>query len=299
MSQNSKINIDISLVRKLIATQFPEWVDLPIIPVEFSGWDNRTFHLGDHMIIRLPSEECYAEQVVKEMYWLPKLALHLPLSIPAPLAIGNPGEGYPWNWSIYKWLDGETASMAFITDMNEFAKSLAAFLTALQKIDSKGGPVAGKHNFYRGGLLSIYDNETRQAIDILRDQIDVDTVIAIWSEAMATTWQLPPVWVHGDVAEGNLLVDKGKLCAVIDFGCLGIGDPACDLVITWTFFKGEARAIFREAVLLDNATWARARGWALWKALFVCAGLSGADPQQVGKSWSILREVIADYKGNL
>ncbi len=295
MTGTDQVNIDVSLVRKLIATQFPDWAGLEIKPVEHGGWDNRSFHLGDHMLLRLPSAQCYVAQVTKEQYWLPKLAPDLPLPIPVPLAIGNPGEGYPWHWSVNQWINGNAATIESIDNMTEFAISLAAFLTALHKIDTTGGPIAGEHNFHRGSRLATYDDETQQAIAILGNEIDVQAVKALWKEALSTTWQFQPVWVHGDVAAGNLLVEKGKLTAVIDFGQLGIGDPACDLVIAWTMFKGESRLAFKAALLLDNATWARARGWALWKALIVCAGLNGTNPQNIEISWKVLNEVVADF----
>jgi len=291
-----KIHIDVSLVRRLIATQFPQWGDLPIKPVKFGGWDNRTFHLGEQMLVRLPSAACYSPQVEKEHLWLPKLAPLLPLPIPVPLAMGKPAEGYPWHWSIYRWLDGETASIERIADLREFATALAEFLVALQRIDTTGGPMAGPHNFYRGGPLATYDAETRKAIVILGDKIDADLATTAWNAALASTWQGSPVWVHGDIGISNLLVEKGELNAVIDFGSLGVGDPACDLVIAWEWLKGESRDAFHAALPLDNATWTRGRGWALWKALIVYAHLPGTNPLEIENSKRILDEVLADHK---
>lgn len=293
---NIKVLIDVPLVQRLISMQFPQWADLPIKPVAVGGWDNRTFHLGDQMLVRMPSAEAYAMKVEKEQLWLPKLAPHLPLSIPTPLAMGEPGEGYPWRWSVYRWIEGETASIGSIADLCQFATSLAEFLKALQRIDVTGGPVAGPHNFYRGGLLSTYDAETRQAILTLGDKIDTELVTTLWNTALASTWTAPPVWVHGDISAGNLLVTEGKLSAVIDFGGLAIGDPACDLAMAWTFFKGESRKAFRAALPLDDETWARGRGWTLWKALIVYAGLPGTNPLERENSKRVLEEVLADYK---
>jgi aminoglycoside phosphotransferase (APT) family kinase protein len=295
MSNSEKVLIDAHLVRLLIGTQFPQWGDLSIKPVAFSGWDNRTFHLGEHMIVRLPSAEEYSAQVKKENFWLPKLAPLLPLSIPVPVAMGKPAEGYLWDWSIYRWIDGNNASIECIDDLSLFAMALAEFLMALQRCDATDGPMAGQHNFYRGGALSTYDDETRRAIVTLRNEIDADAATAVWNAALDSIWHSSPVWVHGDVAIGNLLVEKGKLSAVIDFGQLGIGDPACDLAIAWTFFKGESRNAFRNAFLLDRATWDRGRGWALWKGLIVCAALPGTNPLEVEKSRRVIDEVLADY----
>ncbi len=288
-------DIDASLVRRLVASQFPRWANLPVRPVEPSGWDNRTFHLGDEMSVRLPSAEGYAAQVDKEHRWLPKLAPHLPLPIPVPLAMGVPGGGYPWHWSIYRWLDGETASIERIADLPQFATALARFLTALQQIDSTDGPLPMPHNFYRGGPLTTYDEETRQAIAALDGRIDTGAATEVWEAALATTWRGSPVWVHGDVTTGNLLVEAGRLSAVIDFGCSGVGDPACDLSIAWTFFAGESREMFRAALPLDTATWARGRGWTLWKALITLAALPGTNALAVSESQRVLHAVLADH----
>lgn len=292
---SSEIIIDIHLVNRLIASQFPQWASLPIKPVEFGGWDNRTFHLGEHMAVRLPSAAHYALQVEKEHRWLPKLAPLLPLPIPVPLAMGKPTDSYPWHWSIYPWIEGETAKIERISDMSHFATSLGEFLVALQRIDATEGPQAGPHNFYRGGPLTTYDAETRQAISALKGRIDTEFVKEVWEAALATQWHGSPVWLHGDVSIGNLLVNEGQLSAVIDFGCSGIGDPACDLSIAWTLFEGKSREAFRAALSLDEGTWARGQGWTLWKALIVIAGLP-APPGEIEKSWRVLGEVLADHK---
>lgn len=289
---NKKLIIDESLVQGLISTQFPEWRDLPIKSVKRQGWDNRTFHLGEHLLVRLPSDANYALQVEKEQLWLPKLAPFLPLSIPVPVAMGEPAEGYPWKWSVYTFLPGESASHAPIANLTDFATNLAEFLLALQRIDITNAPTPGLHSFYRGGALSIYDTETRQAINTLKNKIDVTVVTDIWRRALASTWQREPVWVHGDISVGNLLVQNGKLSAVIDFGQLVVGDPACDLAIAWTFFKGESREAFRSVLALDEDTWARARGWTLWKALITAAGLIESNAIEAREPWRIINEVI-------
>jgi len=248
------------------------------------------------MLIRLPSAAWYESQVEKEQLWLPKLAPNLPLKIPLPLAMGKPDEGYPWHWSIYSWLEGNTASLERIPDMTQFATSLAEFLRALQRCDATGGPIAGPHNFFRGGPLTTYDVEVHQAIGTLGEKIDTDFANAIWNEALASFWTEAPIWVHGDVAVGNLLVDEtGRLSAVIDFGQLGVGDPACDLAIAWTLFKDESRDAFRATLQLDNATWARGRGWALWKALIVYAGMPGTNSLESENSRRVLDEILGDY----
>ena len=289
-------DIDVALVERLISVQFPWWAHLPITPAAPQGWDNKTFRLGATMSVRLPSAESYRAQVEKEHRWLPRLAPHLPLPIPVPLAKGAPGEGYPFPWSVYRWLEGEPAATGRIADLPEFATELALFLSALQRIDPAGGPTPGRHNFFRGGPLAVYDAETLQAIAALEGRIDADAATAAWEAALAATWQGPPVWFHGDVASGNLLVEGGRLSAVIDFGISGVGDPSCDLAIAWTFFEGESREAFRALLRPDDATWARGRGWALWKALITLAEHIDTDPSEAGHSRYVIDEVLADHE---
>ena len=286
--------IDTTLVRRLLGEQFPQWVDLPLAKVEPGGWDNRTFRLGDTMLVRLPSAEGYAASVAKEQRWLPVLAPQLPLPVPVPLAHGRPGAGFPWPWSVYRWLDGEDAGTGRIDDLTAFATDLAAFLTALQGIDVTDGPAPGGHNWYRGAPLAHYDGETRQAIETLGDAVDGRAATAVWETALATTWQRPPRWFHGDVAVGNLLLHDGRLAGVIDFGTSGVGDPACDLVIAWTLLDDSSRPAFRAGLDLDEDTWARARGWALWKALIVRAGLTATDAAEAQHPETVIRAVLAE-----
>jgi aminoglycoside phosphotransferase (APT) family kinase protein len=263
-------HIDAGLVRRLIAAQFPAWADLAVTRLA-SGHDNRSFRLGDDLVVRLPSAAAYAPHAEKEQRWLPYLAPQLPLPISAPVAIGEPGEGYPWRWQVLRWIEGDTAASATAHDRMQFALDLAGFLAALQRIDAADGPAAGPHSFWRGGPLATYDAETRAAIGALGARIDAAAATAMWDAGLAATWEGPPVWFHGDAAPGNLIVRGGRLAAVIDFGCCGVGDPACDLVIAWTWLDEAERAAFREALGLDDACWARAKGWALWKALIVLA----------------------------
>ena len=260
------LKINKELVQKLIRDQFPEYAHLKICQVKKSGHDNRTFRLGDKMTIRLPSGENYASQVEKELFWLPKLKKYLSLSIPTSLAKGEPTVDYPFPWSINKWIEGDMANCSNVTDLNQFAVDLAGFLKELQAIDTSNGPVAGEHNFYRGGDLTIYHEETKAALKNLK-LLQTDKLNDIWSIALESKWMKRKVWIHGDIAPGNLLVKNGKLCGVIDFGMLGVGDPSCDYAIAWTFFDRKSRKIFFKELRCDKDTWNRARGWALWKAL--------------------------------
>ncbi len=263
----NKSEINVALVRRLLIEQFPRWGDLPIAPVEHDGWDNTTFRLGAEMSVRLPSGDAYSAQVDKEHRWLPVLASQLPLRIPQPLARGLPSEMFPRPWSVYRWLPGELATSARIADLERFAMDLARFLRALYAVDSADGPRAGAHSHARGGPVSTWDAQTRAALAALAATVDVDSVTAAWETVLAAPFDGTPVWVHGDVVASNLLVVDGGLSAVIDFGCSAVGDPACDVTIAWTLFHGPSRRVFRDALGIDDATWERGRGWALWKAL--------------------------------
>lgn len=295
-SGDSRLEVDAGLARRLVAAQFPQWAGLPVTPVEVNGWDNTTFRLGERMKVRLPTAERYVAQVEKEQRWLPLLAPHLPLPIPAPIATGVPGEGYPFPWSVYEWLEGEPASRERISDLGHFATDLAAFLLALYAIDASGGPVAGAHNFHRGGSLGVYDGETREATAKLAGKIDGAAATEVWEAALASRWERAPVWVHGDVAAGNLLIRDGRLAAVIDFGSSGVGDPACDLVIAWTLFDAASRAAFRSALGLDADAWARGRGWALWKALITLARAIGTGAAIEARERRIIGEILGDHR---
>ncbi|QJD82971.1 aminoglycoside phosphotransferase family protein [Cohnella herbarum] len=290
------VHINVELVTRLIREQFPEWSDLEISPVKFSGNDNRTFHLGDHMSVRLPSAASYVPQVEKERIWLPLLKQQLSLPISAPLAKGNPSAMYPWPWSVNMWLEGETLTRNNINDVNQFARDLGKFLVEFQSIDASQGPAAGEHNFYRGGPIAVYDEEARTAIENTKDTFDEHLLKEIWALALDSKWDKDPVWVHGDIAPGNLLVNEGRLCAVIDFGILGVGDPSCDAAMAWTFFDNDSRKIFKEQLGMDQDTWNRARGWALWKALITYDGNRNSNRAVAEQSFNVINVIVDDYE---
>jgi aminoglycoside phosphotransferase (APT) family kinase protein len=287
----SKINVE--LARRLIAAQFPQWKDLQIDPVSLGGWDNRTFHLGSDMLVRMPSAEAYEPQVEKEHFWLPKLSPLLPFEVPQPIALGYPGEGYPWKWSVRRWIQGSPVSSSTDLDLVRLATDLAQFLRALHSIDTTDGPLPGFHSFYRGGPLAHYDDETRTAIEFLKDKIDVKRALQIWKQALASPWGKPNVWIHGDLSPSNLLVRNGRLSAVIDFGQMAVGDPSCDLSIYWTLFNGKSRESFRKALSLDSGTWARSRAWTLWKALITAAGITDPANVESKRCWQILEDLLS------
>ncbi|HKP51994.1 MAG TPA: aminoglycoside phosphotransferase family protein [Chloroflexia bacterium] len=289
-----EVETDASLVRRLLAAHFPHWADLPIEPVQSAGTDNAIYRLGDDMAVRLPRIHWATGQVEKEQEWLPRLAPHLPLAIPVPLAKGRPGEGYPWQWAIYRWLEGENATTARISDPVQAAIELAQFIIALQRIDTMGGPLAVDRNS-RGIPLAMRDAPTREAIASLHGILDTNAVTAAWEATLqAPEWDRAPVWFHGDMLPGNLLVQRGRLTAVIDFGGLGVGDPACDLMIAWALFSGESREVFRATLQVDDATWARGRGHALSQALIFIPYYLDTNPVGVGNARRAIAEVLAD-----
>jgi aminoglycoside phosphotransferase (APT) family kinase protein len=292
-----ELDVDVALVGRLLAAQFPQWAALPLMPVHSAGTDNALYRLGSDLVVRLPRIEQATGQVEKEHHWLPRLAPHLPLAIPVPLAKGRPGEGYPWPWSVYRWLAGENATIQRIADAGQAARELAHFIAALHRIDPTDGPPPGTHNSFRGVPLSTRDTETRAAIGALSGMLETEAVTAAWEAALqAPAWQGPPVWIHGDLSPLNLLVEGGRLSAVIDFGCLGVGDPACDLQVAWNLLSAESRDIFRTALGVDDATWARGRGWALSVGLIALPYYQSTNPALAGIARRAIEQALADQQ---
>lgn len=290
------MDLDNALVRRLVDAQFPHWAGLPIRQVLPGGWDNRTFRLGDDLLVRLPSADGYAEAVAKEQRWLPVIAPHVPFEIPHPVAQGEPTRAFRRPWSVYRWIDGAPAGEAVIDDLAVFARDVARFLTALARVDSAGGPAAGPHSCHRGAHPRFYDEDVQRSLARLDGVIDTAAAHEVWEAALRTEITERPVWFHGDIAPGNLLVRGGTLAAVIDFGTSGVGDPACDLAIAWTMFDDDARDAFRSALPWDEGVWARGRAWALWKAMLLAAGDTGAhDPEaEMRKARGVIARILAD-----
>jgi aminoglycoside phosphotransferase (APT) family kinase protein len=267
-----ELEIDDALVRRLLTAQFPSWAGLPLERVEPSGTDNAIFRVGEDLAVRLPRRPRTNVVLEKERRWLSWLAPSLPLPIPVPVEEGVPTDEYPLSWFVYRWLPGAPVTDSKLRDANEAARDLAAFITALQRLEATGGPLPGEHNFFRGEPLARRDDETREAIAKLRERLDADRLLASWEGALeAEAWHGAPVWIHGDLDARNLLVQEGRLSAVIDWGCLGIGDPACDAMVAWKLLPAGARDVFRNALGVDAATWSRARGWALSQAVAALA----------------------------
>ncbi|MGN8048289.1 aminoglycoside phosphotransferase family protein [Curtobacterium sp. 22159] len=285
--------IDAALVERLVARRFPAWAHLPVREVEHQGWDNRTYRLGDDLSVRLPSAAGYVAAVEKEQAVLPFLAPRLAVAVPEPVALGIPDDAYPFPWSVRRWIEGEAVATVSDLDHERLARDVGAALRQLRAVPAEHGPAAGAHSFHRGTHPSHYGPEVRAALDTLGGAVDRGACERVWAAATGSRWTGADVWFHGDVAPGNLLVDDhGRLVALIDFGTCGVGDPACDLVLAWTFLDRAARRVFRDAVGLDADTWARARGWALWKALIMLAGSAG--PGDRTEHERVLRAVLED-----
>ncbi|MFJ6692408.1 aminoglycoside phosphotransferase family protein [Streptomyces sp. NPDC091294] len=270
-------HIDTALVRRLVDAQFPQWSGLALTLLEPAGSDHVIHRLGDGLSVRLPRHAGAVGQAAKEFRWLPRLAPHLPLAVPEPVAVGEPGFGYPWPWAVSRWLDGEVATVEALADSAGAAAELAGFLTALQRFpapqDAAGDDLTGRP-------LSERDRATREAIARTGGEFDAAALTDLWNEALhAPGWDRPPVWFHGDFHTGNLLTVGGRLSAVIDFEELGRGDPARDLMIAFTLMTPASRAVFRAALGVDDATWTRGRGWALATGLNAHVAYAAVSPR--------------------
>jgi aminoglycoside phosphotransferase (APT) family kinase protein len=289
-----EIDTDVPLVRRLLAAQFPQWAALPLEPVSSAGTVNAIYRLGEDMAVRLPRVPWAFGGVEKEQRWLPKLAPHLPLAVPVPLAQGAPGDDFPWPWSVLRWLEGETWSIDRVGDLCAAAAALAQFVTALRGIDAADGPSPARAE--RGSPLADRDALVREAIAALEGEVDTGAVSAAWQVALeAPAWDGPPVWFHGDLLPVNLLVVAGRLSAVIDFEVMGVGDPSCDLMPAWMLFSGESRDVFRTTLSVDEASWARGRGWALSVALIALPYYRETNPAFANHARYVIGEVLADH----
>ncbi|MEZ5337788.1 MAG: aminoglycoside phosphotransferase family protein [bacterium] len=266
-----RLDVPEAVVHCLLKQQFPQWAELPIRCVDPPGWDNRSFRLGEELLLRLPSAERYVAQVAKEMQWLPFLADRLSVSVPVVLESGRAGCGYPWPWSIRRWIAGEAALPGISNDRNALASQLAEFCVELWSLSTAGVPGPGQHNFHRGGSLAEYDGEVRAALEALGGSMDVPAAEQLWQAALASRAEGAARWVHGDLYPGNILLHDGRLTAVIDWGGLAAGDPACDMSIAWTLLDPPVRRRFRIECGADAGLWLRGAAWTLWKALITLA----------------------------
>jgi len=292
----NEVPVDDIVVRRLLGEQFPKWATLPLERVATPGSDHVLYRLGRDHVVRLPRKEGVDSQIDKERTWLPRLAPLVSCALPAPVAKGKPSRMYPFSWSVYTWLDGEIPAEGITAP--ELAQDLARFVTTLQSLDFPGGPAPGSENFGRGEPLARRDAATRTAIAQLAGVLDVRAVTAAWEHALGVpAWEGRSVWLHGDLTTENILVSDGRLAAVLDFGCLGVGDPACDLMVAWSLMTAEDRMVFRAEVGVDEETWARGRGWALSTALIALPYYDQTHPPRAANARYRIAEVLRDLSG--
>ncbi|WP_228973118.1 aminoglycoside phosphotransferase family protein [Streptomyces sp. DH12] len=287
--------VDEELVRRLVAGRFPRWAGLPVRRFPSGGTVNAMHRLGDDMVVRLPLVAGAAADVERELRWLPRLGPRLPVTVPEVLGAGEPAEGYPWPWAVYRWLPGEPPDEAAPARPLRLARDLAGFVAAMRGLTLPDAPPA-----HRGGPVASLDAEVRAAVEELRgtpgERVDCDAATAVWEEALrAPAWDGSPVWLHGDLMPGNLLVrGGGRLAAVIDFGCAGAGDPACDLFPAWNLLPPAARVVFRTELGVDDASWVRGRGRTLAQALVALPYYRTTNPAMARNARHVIRAVLAE-----
>jgi aminoglycoside phosphotransferase (APT) family kinase protein len=285
--------IDIDLARRLVDAQFPQWAGLPLALLDPAGSDHVIYRLGKELAVRLPRHLGAIGQARKEFEWLPRLAPCLPLAIPVPLAVGEPAFGYPWSWSVSRWLDGEVATAEGLSDSPEAAAQLGEFLTALHRFAPGEVPALATRDDLRKRPLAERDQATRAAIAAVDGVFDVAALTRLWDEALSTPgYDRPPVWVHGDFHAGNLLTAGGHVSAVIDWGELAISDPACDLTVAFTLMSARSRAAFRDTLEMDDATWTRGRGWALATGLNAYTSYAAVNCRVAAQTTRQITEVL-------
>lgn len=268
-----EVDITADLVRDLVARQFPDLAGRPVIAVQPTGTVNAIFRLWPDLCARLPRTPAWAAGLLRERRWLGRLAPHLPLQVPAPVATGAPAPRYPLPWAIYRWLPGQPYSDGLACDELQAAADLAAFILALRGIDPAGAPATGRRP------LAELDAVTRAAIESAGGLIDRGAALAAWQRALrAPRWDGTRTWIHADLLRPNLLVDGGRLSAVIDFGAAGAGDPATDVIAAWAVFGPAGRARFRELLGVEDGCWERARGIALHQAALIVPYYAKTNP---------------------
>lgn len=288
-----EVPIDAALVGQLVAVQFPHLAGLPIRPVQSTGTVNAIYRLGDDLCARLPRVAAWAADLAREWRWLPVLAPHLPVRVPRPVAAGHADGAYPFPWAIFEWVDGEVYADELVDDEVQAATELAEFVRCLQRIDPVvGAPAAGRRP------LRELDAGTRESIEASRGVIDAGAALAAWRRAVeAPAWRGTPVWIHTDLLRPNLLVRDGRLHAVIDFGGVGLGDPAADVIAAWSVFGPAGRAAYRRVLDVDDETWGRARGFALHQAAAIIPYYATTNPGFVTLAKRTVEQVILDLEG--
>ena len=256
-----QVPIDEGIVRRLVDAQFPSGRGVPLRRFPSSGTVNAIYRLGDHSV-RLPLLERSVEPLVKEIEWLPVLGPRLPLTAPEVVAVGEPTDEYPLPWAVHRWIDGTPWVAAAVDDEPAAAEVMAGYISALQRVDTAGAPVARPGA--QGAAVRDRDRWGRAAIASGDGMFDTSAAARVWSQVLEVPdWERPPVWIHGDLLAPNVLVRDGRLHAVIDYGNACVGDPAVDVAAAWSLFGPDARRRFRAVLDVDDETWARARGWAI------------------------------------
>ncbi|GIE91439.1 aminoglycoside phosphotransferase family protein [Actinoplanes regularis] len=293
---DDEVDIDASLVTRLLAEQFPRWAGAPVRLVTSSGTDNVTFRVGPDLAVRLPRTAGMRGQVEKDLRWLPHLAPKLPLAVPQPLALGSPNEEFPFSWGVYRWLEGTTFRLDQLADPAGAARELAEFLHCLQEIDTDGAPVPPDDPFSRGTPLAPRDGLFRAAVEELRDDFDTGLLLAAWEASLEVgAGGGAPRWIHGDLMPGNVLVADGRLTAIIDFATACAADPAADLLAAWYLFDGDSRRAFRDALKVDEHAWVRARGWTLSLTVISLPYYRARNPAVVRNAAGLIAELLADF----
>lgn len=287
---DDQVDPSVDDVRRLLAAQHPEWADLPVSPVAETGTDHALFRLGDDLVVRMPVIGWADGQAASEAVWWPRLAPHLPVTVPVPVALGVPDRDYPFCWSVNPWLPGSRPDVT--TDGRQLALDLAAFVVALRGCDAAGAPASTG----RGLPLTRPERDaaTRCALRRADERVDAPAALRVWEEAQrAPARDRPPAWLHGDLTAGNLLVVGGRLSAVIDAAPV-VGDPSVELAAAYQLFGTADRAVFREAVGVDDAEWVRARGWAVSIAAMEIAYYRETRPEFAERSVRAIEAVLAE-----
>jgi aminoglycoside phosphotransferase (APT) family kinase protein len=294
-----ELDISTELVAALISQQFPHLAHLPIKKLSSAGTENTIFRLGAELAIRMPRVPSAAKQAEREAIWLPRLANHLSLAVPEPIELGRPTEEFPHHWAICRWLKGENAFVRPATDLNESARVLARFVRSLHQAPVEGDTSLIATTSGRGVDLIHRDSATRDAIKTCEGLADTATLTALWDDALAAPeWSGRSLWLHGDIHVGNLLTERGRITGMIDWGCLGLGDPACDLMVAWSMLDRESREIFRTALDVDDASWIRGRAWAISVAVIALPYYIETNPLLVAISRHSIAEAVADFLGD-
>lgn len=286
---DGELHIDVALVQQLLAEQFPERAGAFIREVESTGTVNAIYRVGEDACARLPRLALWQAGLQREARWLPWLGERLSLPIPQPIGGGRPNDRYPLSWALYRWIDGEPSADG-VVDEPRAARDLARFVLSLRQLDPSGAPPAGRRP------LRQLNEETRAAIEAGRALIDADAALAVWDDAVqASAWDGAGVWIHADLLRPNILMASGRIGAILDFGSAGVGDPAADVIAAWSVFGPLGRAPYRSALNVDDATWRRARGFALHQAAIAIPYYVKTNPGFAALAQRTIEQVVREF----